>query len=33
MAHQLDTAVEQKGKGDLAALLTGNDTWTVGSSS
>jgi 2-oxoglutarate ferredoxin oxidoreductase subunit beta len=29
MADQLDTAVEQQGKGDLAALLTGNDTWTV----
>ncbi|GGY90918.1 2-oxoglutarate ferredoxin oxidoreductase subunit beta [Streptomyces olivaceoviridis] len=29
MAEQLDTAIEQKGKGDLAALLTGGDTWTV----
>ena len=29
MADQLDTAVEQHGKGDLAALLTGGDTWTV----
>jgi 2-oxoglutarate ferredoxin oxidoreductase subunit beta len=29
MATQLDAAVEQKGKGDLAALLAGNDTWTV----
>jgi 2-oxoglutarate ferredoxin oxidoreductase subunit beta len=29
MSDQLDTAVEQNGKGDLAALLTGNDTWTV----
>ncbi|MFF3288315.1 2-oxoacid:ferredoxin oxidoreductase subunit beta [Streptomyces sp. NPDC003023] len=29
MADQLDTAVEQNGKGDLAALLAGNDTWTV----
>ncbi|MCH0563222.1 MULTISPECIES: 2-oxoacid:ferredoxin oxidoreductase subunit beta [unclassified Streptomyces] len=29
MAEQLDTAVEQKGKGDLAALLAGGDTWTV----
>ncbi|MBL1102854.1 2-oxoacid:ferredoxin oxidoreductase subunit beta, partial [Streptomyces coffeae] len=28
MATQLEAAVEQKGKGDLAALLTGNDTWT-----
>ncbi|MFD8546385.1 2-oxoacid:ferredoxin oxidoreductase subunit beta [Streptomyces sp. NPDC059649] len=29
MADQLDTAVEQKGKGDLGALLAGTDTWTV----
>ncbi|MEV7673455.1 2-oxoacid:ferredoxin oxidoreductase subunit beta [Streptomyces sp. NPDC088752] len=29
MAEQLDTAVERQGKGDLAQLLTGNDTWTV----
>ncbi|MDT0346718.1 2-oxoacid:ferredoxin oxidoreductase subunit beta [Streptomyces litchfieldiae] len=29
MADQLERAVEQRGKGDLAALLTGNDTWTV----
>ncbi|MDQ1009043.1 2-oxoglutarate ferredoxin oxidoreductase subunit beta [Streptomyces sp. V4I23] len=29
MADQLETAVEQNGKGDLAALLAGNDTWTV----
>ncbi|MDX3579240.1 2-oxoacid:ferredoxin oxidoreductase subunit beta, partial [Streptomyces sp. FL07-04A] len=29
MARQLDDAVEQRGKGDLAALLAGNDTWTV----
>ncbi|MFE5900247.1 2-oxoacid:ferredoxin oxidoreductase subunit beta, partial [Streptomyces sp. NPDC056488] len=29
MAGQLDTAVEQHGKGDLTQLLTGNDTWTV----
>lgn len=29
MAEQLDTAVEQNGKGDLAALLAGNDNWTV----
>jgi 2-oxoglutarate ferredoxin oxidoreductase subunit beta len=29
MAGQLDTAVEQRGKGDLAALLAGGDTWTV----
>ncbi|WP_030038824.1 2-oxoacid:ferredoxin oxidoreductase subunit beta [Streptomyces resistomycificus] len=29
MADQLDTSVEQHGKGDLAALLAGGDTWTV----
>ncbi|MEU9111989.1 2-oxoacid:ferredoxin oxidoreductase subunit beta [Streptomyces sp. NPDC048483] len=29
MSDQLDAAIEQKGKGDLASLLTGNDTWTV----
>ncbi|MFI9421794.1 2-oxoacid:ferredoxin oxidoreductase subunit beta, partial [Streptomyces werraensis] len=29
MADQLDTAVDQHGKGDLAALLAGSDTWTV----
>jgi 2-oxoglutarate ferredoxin oxidoreductase subunit beta len=29
MSDQLETAIEQKGKGDLATLLTGNDTWTV----
>ncbi|MEV5847858.1 2-oxoacid:ferredoxin oxidoreductase subunit beta [Streptomyces sp. NPDC048179] len=29
MSEQLDTAVEQQGKGDLAALLAGGDTWTV----
>ncbi|MFS4093248.1 2-oxoacid:ferredoxin oxidoreductase subunit beta [Streptomyces sp. AF1A] len=29
MADQLDAAVEQRGKGDLAALLAGGDTWTV----
>ncbi|MFJ3087844.1 MULTISPECIES: 2-oxoacid:ferredoxin oxidoreductase subunit beta [unclassified Streptomyces] len=29
MAEQLDLAVEQNGKGDLAALLAGNDNWTV----
>ncbi|MEU5095326.1 2-oxoacid:ferredoxin oxidoreductase subunit beta, partial [Streptomyces sp. NPDC020996] len=33
MADQLERAVELHGKGDLATLLTGNDTWTVGSSS
>jgi 2-oxoglutarate/2-oxoacid ferredoxin oxidoreductase subunit beta len=29
MSDQLEAAIEQNGKGDLAALLTGNDTWTV----
>ncbi|MFG2516451.1 2-oxoacid:ferredoxin oxidoreductase subunit beta, partial [Streptomyces sp. NPDC048584] len=29
MADQLDTALEQQGKGDLGALLAGGDTWTV----
>ncbi|MFD9458244.1 2-oxoacid:ferredoxin oxidoreductase subunit beta, partial [Streptomyces sp. NPDC059985] len=29
MAEQLDTAVDQRGKGDLATLLAGADTWTV----
>jgi 2-oxoglutarate ferredoxin oxidoreductase subunit beta len=29
MADQLELAVEQGGKGDLSALLHGNDTWTV----
>ncbi|CAM5494830.1 MULTISPECIES: 2-oxoacid:ferredoxin oxidoreductase subunit beta [Streptomyces] len=29
MSEQLDTAIEQNGKGDLAALLAGGDTWTV----
>ena len=29
MADQLERAVEQGGKGDLSALLHGNDTWTV----
>ncbi|MEU5403440.1 hypothetical protein ABZ348_29600, partial [Streptomyces sp. NPDC005963] len=29
MNNQLDTATEQLGKGDLTALLTGNDAWTV----
>ncbi|MDT3398675.1 2-oxoacid:ferredoxin oxidoreductase subunit beta [Streptomyces sp. B1866] len=29
MAEQLDAAVARQGDGDLAALLAGNDTWTV----
>ena len=27
---QMDRAVERLGPGDLKALLTGGDTWTVG---
>nr|WP_107912327.1 2-oxoacid:ferredoxin oxidoreductase subunit beta [Streptomyces chartreusis] len=30
MADQLDSAIEQNGKGDLGQLLAGGDTWTVG---
>ncbi|MEU3529460.1 thiamine pyrophosphate-dependent enzyme, partial [Streptomyces sp. NPDC038707] len=29
MSDQLDAAIERDGKGDLAALLAGGDTWTV----
>ncbi|MDJ0464353.1 2-oxoacid:ferredoxin oxidoreductase subunit beta [Streptomyces sp. H27-C3] len=29
MSDQLDAAIERDGKGDLGALLAGNDTWTV----
>ncbi|WP_328300273.1 2-oxoacid:ferredoxin oxidoreductase subunit beta [Streptomyces sp. NBC_00435] len=29
MAEQLETAVDRGGKGDLGALLSGKDTWTV----
>ncbi|MEU2834089.1 2-oxoacid:ferredoxin oxidoreductase subunit beta, partial [Streptomyces lavendulae] len=29
MADQLEAAVEQHGKADLGALLTGTDSWTV----
>ncbi|MFC8241048.1 2-oxoacid:ferredoxin oxidoreductase subunit beta [Streptomyces chartreusis] len=29
MADQLDSAIEQNGKGDLGQLLAGGDTWTV----
>ncbi|MFB7179679.1 2-oxoacid:ferredoxin oxidoreductase subunit beta [Streptomyces sp. NPDC056257] len=29
MADQLDTAIDRSGKGDLGALLSGSDTWTV----
>ncbi len=30
MAEQLETAVATAGPGDLAALVAGNDTWTIG---
>ncbi|MDO0929357.1 2-oxoacid:ferredoxin oxidoreductase subunit beta [Streptomyces sp. TG1A-8] len=30
MDDQLERAVAERGRGDLAALLAGNDTWTVG---
>jgi 2-oxoglutarate ferredoxin oxidoreductase subunit beta len=29
MAEQIDRAVEERGKGDLAALLHAGDTWTI----
>ncbi|WP_461012363.1 thiamine pyrophosphate-dependent enzyme, partial [Streptomyces capparidis] len=29
MAEQLEQAIDAKGKGDLAALLAGADTWTI----
>ncbi|MFD4689582.1 2-oxoacid:ferredoxin oxidoreductase subunit beta, partial [Streptomyces sp. NPDC058463] len=29
MSDQLDTAIEQHGKGELDRLLAGKDTWTV----
>ncbi|MGP4109808.1 2-oxoacid:ferredoxin oxidoreductase subunit beta [Streptomyces sp. 4N509B] len=29
MAQQLESSVEKQGKGDLSALITGRDTWTV----
>ncbi|BFO16155.1 hypothetical protein SHKM778_25430 [Streptomyces sp. KM77-8] len=32
MTDQLDTALEQQGKGDLSTLLAGADTWTVAGS-
>jgi 2-oxoglutarate ferredoxin oxidoreductase subunit beta len=28
--EQLRTSVEQRGEGDLAALLHGSDTWAIG---
>jgi 2-oxoglutarate ferredoxin oxidoreductase subunit beta len=30
MAEQIAASIEQKGEGDLEALLHGNDTWTIG---
>jgi hypothetical protein len=30
MGEQLETAREQRGEGDLEALLHSGDTWTVG---
>ena len=30
MAAQIEQAIEQRGEGDLATLLHGNDTWTIG---
>jgi 2-oxoglutarate ferredoxin oxidoreductase subunit beta len=30
LSRQLDDAVARRGKGDLASLLAGSDTWTVG---
>jgi len=29
MAEQIETSIEQRGEGDLTALLHGNDTWTI----
>jgi 2-oxoglutarate ferredoxin oxidoreductase subunit beta len=29
MANQIESEIEKKGKGDLTALLNGNDTWTI----
>jgi hypothetical protein len=30
MAEQIATAVEQRGEGDLEALLHSGETWTIG---
>jgi 2-oxoglutarate ferredoxin oxidoreductase subunit beta len=30
MADQIETSIEQRGAGDLKALLHGSDTWTIG---
>jgi hypothetical protein len=30
MSEQIDTVKARQGEGDLAALLAGADTWTVG---
>jgi 2-oxoglutarate ferredoxin oxidoreductase subunit beta len=29
MIEQIQATVEQRGEGDLTALLHGNDTWTI----
>jgi 2-oxoglutarate ferredoxin oxidoreductase subunit beta len=29
MAGQIETAIEKRGQGDLAALLTSGETWTI----
>jgi 2-oxoglutarate ferredoxin oxidoreductase subunit beta len=29
LAEQIDQAVEQRGQGDLEALLRAGDTWTI----
>ena len=29
MAEQIEASIEQRGEGDLATLLHGNDTWTI----
>jgi 2-oxoglutarate/2-oxoacid ferredoxin oxidoreductase subunit beta len=29
MAEQIAQSIEQRGEGDLGALLRGNDTWTI----
>ncbi|MFE5586244.1 2-oxoacid:ferredoxin oxidoreductase subunit beta, partial [Kitasatospora sp. NPDC056531] len=29
MDSQLDRAIAEKGPGDLAAVIAGNDTWTI----
>jgi 2-oxoglutarate/2-oxoacid ferredoxin oxidoreductase subunit beta len=29
LSRQVDDAIARRGKGDLASLLAGSDTWTV----